>query len=101
MWRFITTPLFVFFLAASAYPVRAKKNIRAFVNGVRTVMITAVLGTAFTVCALPTAVTTGDAGEGILTLARVIELAAANAPEVRVSTTRVAEAEARPAWARG
>ncbi len=53
----------------------------------------------FTVCALPASVTAADAGEGILTLARVIELAAANAPEVRLSTTRVAEAEARLAGA--
>ena len=38
-------------------------------------------------------------GEGILTLARVIELAAANAPDVRLSITRVAEGEARLAGA--
>jgi len=47
----------------------------------------------------PPPVTAADAGEGILTLARVIEFAAANAPDVRFSITRVAEGEARLAGA--
>ncbi len=54
----------------------------------------------FTVCALPASVTAVNVDEGVLTLARVIELAAANAPEVRLSTTRVAEKEAKLAGAR-
>lgn len=53
----------------------------------------------FILCALPALVTAGsstaDAGDEILTLARVIELAAADAPDVRLSTTRAAEAEAK------
>ena len=53
----------------------------------------------FTVTAFPASVTAADAGEGILTLARVIEFAAANAPDVRFSITRVAEGEARLAGA--
>src|SRR6185369_8444109 len=40
-----------------------------------------------------------DEVKGVLTLARVIELAAANAPEVRLSTTRIAEGEAKLAGA--
>lgn len=50
-------------------------------------------------CALPVSVTAADAGKEILTLARVIELSAANAPEVRLATTRIAEGEAKLAGA--
>jgi len=98
MWHVITTSLFIFFLVVSVYPLRTKKSLRTFVDGVRAMTTIAVLGAAFTVCALPASVTAAD-GEGILTLARVIELAAASAPEVRLSTTRVAEAEAKLAGA--
>jgi outer membrane protein, heavy metal efflux system len=44
--------------------------------------------------ALPVFAIAADDAKGPLTLVRVIELAAAGAPEVRLSTTRIAEAEA-------
>lgn len=50
------------------------------------------------VLALPT-LAIADEVKGVLTLARVIEISAANAPEVRLSTTRIAEAEAKLAGA--
>lgn len=61
--------------------------------------ITTTIFILFTMCASPASVTAADAGEGILTLSRVIELAATNPPEVRLSTPRIAEAEARLAGA--
>ena len=51
------------------------------------------------VCALPMSVIAADVGEGALSLARVIELSAANAPDVRLSSTRIAEGEAKLAGA--
>ena len=53
----------------------------------------------FMVFAFPAPVTAAGSGEGDLTLTSVIELAAANAPDVRLSITRVAEGEARLAGA--
>ena len=53
----------------------------------------------FAVCALSAPVTAVNVDEGVLTLARVIELAATTAPEVRLSTARVAEQEAKLAGA--
>ncbi len=52
-----------------------------------------------TTLALPVFAIAADEAKGPLTLARVIELAADNAPEVRLSTTRIAEGEARLAGA--
>src|SRR6266540_4072453 len=49
---------------------------------------------AVMVCALPMSATAAEEGE-VLTLARVIELSATNAPEVRLAATRVAESEAK------
>ena len=51
------------------------------------------------VFALPVLVTAADEIKGALTLARVIELAATTAPEVRLSITRIAEGEAKLAGA--
>ncbi|HXE96186.1 MAG TPA: TolC family protein [Dongiaceae bacterium] len=48
---------------------------------------------------LPTLATAAEEVKGALTLARVIEFSAANAPEVRLSTTRIAEGEAKLAGA--
>lgn len=50
-------------------------------------------------CALPGLATAADELKGALTLARVIELSAASAPEVRLSATRIAEEEAKLAGA--
>ena len=55
---------------------------------------------ALTTLALPVfAIAADEAKGGALTLGRVIELAADNAPEVRLSTTRIAESEAKLAGA--
>lgn len=55
---------------------------------------------ALTTLALPVfAIAADEAKGGPLTLGRVIELAADNAPEVRLSTTRIAESEAKLAGA--
>jgi len=65
-------------------------------------MLRSIITTFFILCtafAFPASVTAADVDEGVLTLARVIELAAANAPDVRLSITRVAEGEARLAGA--
>jgi len=51
------------------------------------------------VFALPVLAAAKDEIKGALTMARVIELAAANAPEVRLSTTRITEGEAKLAGA--
>lgn len=51
--------------------------------------------TALSVLALPAFAAASDEIKGTLTLSRVIELAAANAPEVRLSTTRIAEGMAK------
>lgn len=53
-----------------------------------------------TALALPVLATAAEVDKGVLTLARVIELSAANAPDVRLSTTRIAEGEAKLASAR-
>ncbi len=53
----------------------------------------------FIVYALRASITAADVGKGTFSLARVIELAAANAPDVRLSTTRAAEGEAKLAGA--
>jgi cobalt-zinc-cadmium efflux system outer membrane protein len=52
-----------------------------------------------TVCAQSAYTATSDDVKGTLTLDRVIEISAANAPEVRISTTRIAESEAKLASA--
>ena len=52
-----------------------------------------------TTLALPVFAIAADETKGSLTLVRVIELAADNAPEVRMSTTRIAEGEAKLAGA--
>lgn len=52
-----------------------------------------------TTLALPAFAIAADEAKGALTLTRVIELSAANAPEVRLSTTRIAEEEAKLAGA--
>jgi cobalt-zinc-cadmium efflux system outer membrane protein len=54
---------------------------------------------ALSVFALPVFALAKDEAKGALTLSRVIELATANAPEVRLSTTRIAEGEAKFAGA--
>lgn len=52
-----------------------------------------------TALALPTVAVADGEGKRPLTLARVIELSIANAPEVRLATTRIAESEAKLAGA--
>lgn len=48
---------------------------------------------------LPALATSAEMDKGVLTLVRVIELSAVNSPEVRLSTTRIAEGEAKLAGA--
>ncbi|HBG05274.1 MAG: transporter [Geobacteraceae bacterium GWC2_58_44] len=56
--------------------------------------------TVAAICMLPTAVIAADPGREPLTLARVIELSSASAPDVRLALIRVAEGEANLAGAR-
>lgn len=53
-----------------------------------------------TVFALPASTIAAEVEKEALTLSRVIELSAANAPEVRLSATRIAEEEAKLAGAK-
>jgi len=63
----------------------------------KTGMLQALTVAAF--CMLPTAAIATDMGGDPLTLARVIELSSASAPDVRLAITRVAEGEAKLAGA--
>src|SRR6185369_1780621 len=63
--------------------------------GIKMLYVFAVLA----VCIQPALAPAADEVKGFLTLDRVIEIAAANAPEVRYSTTRIAEGEAKLAGA--
>src|SRR6185369_17150344 len=63
--------------------------------GIKMLYVFAVLA----VCIQPALAPAADEVKGFLTLDRVIEIAAANAPEVRFSSTRIAEGEAKLAGA--
>lgn len=84
-----------FSCAAPTRPAGMPKGIRPLPHPARARILAVAVGLTLAVFTLSTELPATEGDDGELTLARVIGLAAANAPEVRLSAVRVAEEEAR------